>query len=181
MSSEKIVIKAENRETSKAALRDLRNAEKVPAVMYRKGGNINLAIAARDLPKSGHTWTKAVSVEVNGQAINAIMREVQVDVLTNKPRHIDFQEVASSDVILAQFPIEFIGLTKEQEKDGAFRPLMRSIQLRGPFSAFPEKITINVSSLAVDGTMHLEESDLPKGLRFRAGMRRPAIAQLIRK
>ncbi len=36
MSSEKIVIKAETRETSKSALRNLRNTQKVPGVVYRK-------------------------------------------------------------------------------------------------------------------------------------------------
>lgn len=180
MSSEKIIIKAETRETSKAALRDLRNTQKVPGVVYRKGGNMNIAIAAANLPK-GHTWTRSVSVEVDGKTINAIMREVQVDALTNKPRHIDFQEVAPSDVISATFPVEFVGLTKEQEKEGSLRPLMRTITLKGAVSAFPEKIVVDVSQLALDGTLHLEEAQLPQGLRFRAGLRRPAVAQLIRK
>ncbi len=180
MSSEKIVIKAETRETSKAKLRSLRAAEMIPAVMYRKGGNLNLAISVRNLPK-GHTWSKPLSVEVDNKTITAIMREVQVDPLTNKPRHIDLQEVDTNAVISSILPIEYVGLTKEQEKDATFRPLLRSIKLTGVVSAFPEKLTVNVSSLVVDATLHLEGSQLPTGLRLQAGTRRPAIAQLIRK
>jgi large subunit ribosomal protein L25 len=179
MSSQKIVIKAESREATKRALRDARVSEKVPGVIFRKEGNLNVAIPQRNLPK-GLTGTQILAIEVDGKSVEVIMREVQVDRLTNQPIHMDFQEVKANDTISALVRLDFVGITKEQEKDCAFRPVKRTVKFKGQVSAFPEKLSVNISQMQPDQTLHLDDSMIPNGLRLH-GRARPAIAQLVRK
>lgn len=179
MSSQKIIIKAESREANKRALRDTRATSKVPGVIFRKEGNLHVAIQQRNLPK-GLTWTQVLSIDVDGKSTDVIMREVQVDRLTNLPIHIDFQEVKTDSQISALVRLDFVGITKEQEKDCAFRPVKRALKFKGPLSAFPQAISVNISAMLPDQTLHLDDSLIPKGLRVH-GRAKPAIAQLVRK
>jgi len=174
-----MIIKAESREATKRALRDTRASSKVPGIIFRKEGNLNVAIPQRNLPK-GLTWTQILSVEVDGKSTDVIMREVQVDRLTNLPIHIDFQEIKADSQVSALVRLDFVGITKEQEKDCAFRPVKRALKFKGPLSAFPQALKVDISGMQPDETLHLEDSLIPQGLRIH-GRAKPALAQLVRK
>jgi large subunit ribosomal protein L25 len=178
--SNKITIKAETREiTSKSAMRQLRLANQVPGVIYGKSGNVNIVINAKALP-AGHTASATVALEVGGKSVDVLMREVQVDPLSGKPIHIDFQEIQATRTVTVPVRLDFVGLTKEQQKDALFRPIRRSVSLRGPIGQAPEKIQVDVSNLKVDETLHLDPALVPAGFEVREKNRKPAVAQLTR-
>jgi large subunit ribosomal protein L25 len=178
--SNKITIKAETREDiSKSATRQLRLANQVPGIVYGKSGSVSIVLNAKDLP-AAHTASATVALELGGKSIEVLMREVQIDPLSGKPIHIDFQEIQANRIVTVPVRLDFVGITKEQQKDALFRAIRRSISLRGPVGQAPDKIQVDVSSLKVDETLHLDPALVPAGFEVREKNRKPAVAQLTR-
>jgi large subunit ribosomal protein L25 len=174
-----VVIKAEPRAgSSKGSVQKLRKSGTVPAVVYGKSGVFPIQVGVKSLPK-GHTRTQLVHLEVEGAKKTVLMREVQVDPLTDLPIHIDFQEVAASDVVKTKVPLEFVGLTREQEKEGSFKILLRSLEVKGQVSALPATLKVEVGGLKVDESAHISNVTVPDGVVVRAA-RNLALASLVK-
>lgn len=179
MSTESIKIVAQARTLStKGALREMRQNGLLPATVFGKSGTKNISIPAKNLPKQ-HTRSGLVSLEVDGKATTVLMRDVQVDPLKDTPIHMDFQEVSQTEVVKAKVPLNFIGLTREQEKEGSFKVLIRSLMVKGPANKLPETLTVNVGNLKVDESAHIGDLTLPEGIKL-ASSRNLALASLVR-
>ena len=178
-----IVIKAEPRVIeSKGTLRRLRAAGEVPAVIYGKNGDKLIKINVKSLPK-GHTKADLLKIDVAGKQHIVLMREVQVNPLNDQPTHFDFHEVSESDVVKTKVPLEFVGLTREQEKEGSFKILLRSLEVKAPASKIPSTLKVNVSRLKADETAHMEDleidAEIKASLNFRA-TKNLALASLVK-
>ena len=179
MSTEKITINAEKRDlVAKGALAALRKTGLVPAVIYGKNGTTNISIPMKGLPK-GHTRAKLLEINVGGSKKTVLMREVQINPLSDAPIHIDFHEVDLADVINAKVPLEFVGLTREQEKEGSFKSLLRSLDVRAPAGKVPAVLQVQVGNLKVDETAHITDVIVPEGVQLRA-KKNLALASLVR-
>lgn len=180
MSTEKITINAELRtECSKGSTRRSRNAGVVPGIIYGKNKATAISILARDLPKM-HTRTQTVSVVVGAETKSCIMREVQTHPVTDQVLHLDFQEVSPDEVVRVRVPLEFVGLTREQEKEGFLKPLVRSLEVKGMYKNIPETIKVEVGTLKAEETALMKSLTLPAGVRTKAAPS-VALATLIRK
>ena len=178
-----ITIKATHRAstgegTSKGRLQALRKSGSVPAVVYGKKGSVSVAIDAKSLPK-GHTKAQLVHLDIEGAVKSVLMREVQVNPLSDLPVHIDFHEIDPSDVVKAHVPLEFVGLSREQEKEGSFKILLRSIEVSGVAKSLPVTLKVNVGHLKVDESAHLSDCELPADLKIKA-QKSLALASLVK-
>jgi len=179
MSTESKKIVAQSRTLStKGALREMRINGLIPATVFGKNGTKNIAIPVKNLPKQ-HTRSSLVALEVDGKAVTVLMRDVQVDPLKDTPIHMDFQEVAPTEIVKSKVPLNFIGLTREQEKEGSFKVLIRSLMVKGPANKLPETLTVNVAHLKVDESAHVGDLTLPDGINL-ASSRNLALASLVR-
>lgn len=177
--STEILIKAEPRElASKGYTNKLRKTGFIPGVIYGRNGTKNIRLAVKTLPK-GHTRAALLKVELEGATRTVLMREVQVDPLTDLPLHIDFQEVSSADVVKVRVPLEFVGLTREQEKEGSFKILLRSLEVKAPANQLPASLKVNVGALKVDESAHIANVEVPEGVKVRA-QRNLALASLVK-
>lgn len=179
MSLETIKIIAQSRSlATKGALRELRQSGLVPATVFGKSGQKNISISLKNLPKQ-HARSTLVSLEIEGNATTVLMRDVQVDPLKDTPLHMDFQEVAPSDIVKIKVPLNFVGLTREQEKEGSFKILLRSLLVKGPANKLPSALTVDVSRLKVDESAHIGDVSFPEGVKL-AAARNLALASLVR-
>lgn len=181
MSSEKIEIHVESRNTSsKGAVRKLRLNGTVPGVIYNKGSSTQINVPVAGLPK-GHTGAKIVELVLNGNKKSALMREVQVNPLTDKPMHFDFQEVSQNDKVSVSIPLRFVGLTREQEKEGTFSIRVRSLEIKSLVSKIPQFIDVDVSKLKGGESVQLFDLNLPKDLVVRTGKgKNVALASIVK-
>lgn len=174
-----IVIKAEPRALqSKGLVRKLRESGYVPGVIYGRNGTQTIQMAVKSLPKA-HTRTQLVTLEVEGATKTVIMREVQVNPLNDRPEHVDFHEIGENDVITTSVPLEFVGLTREQEKEGSFKILLRSLKVKAPASKLPASLKVNVGRLKIDESAHIADAEVPEGVRVNAH-RNLALASLVK-
>jgi large subunit ribosomal protein L25 len=120
-----------------------------------------------------------VKLSVGNAQKSVLMRDVQVDPLTDAPQHIDFQEVAPNDVVNVSVPLNYVGLTREQEKEGSFKVLLRSIEVVSQVSKIPVQIDVSVAHLKVDESAHLSDLVLPEGVKAKA-QKSLALASLVK-
>jgi large subunit ribosomal protein L25 len=179
MSTESIKIIAQARTLStRGALRTMRQSGLLPATIFGRNGTKNIAIPLKNLPKQ-HTRSALVTLDVEGKTVTALMRDVQVDPLKDTPIHMDFQEVSATEVVKTKVPLNFVGLTREQEKEGSFKVLIRSLQVKGPANKLPEGLNVDVSRLKVDESAHVGDIALPEGVQLTSS-RNLALASLVR-
>jgi len=181
MSSENIVIHVESRsKSSKGAIAQLRKTGLIPGVIYRKGTATQINVPLSNLPK-GHTRAAQVKLVLDGVEKAVLMREVQINPLTDQPIHFDFQEVLQDDVINVDVPLNYVGLTREQEKEGNFSVLVRSLRIRSAVSAIPASIEVDVSKLKGGESVQLFDIGLPQSLRVLTGKgKNVALASIVK-
>ncbi|MES2615853.1 MAG: 50S ribosomal protein L25 [Bdellovibrionota bacterium] len=181
MTLENTTIQAELREmSSKGKLKKGRSKGSIPGVIYHKGKSTPITVLESNLPKK-HTHAGVVKLVVNGAEKTVIMREVQVDTLTDKPLHFDFQEVSPEDKIRTHVPLNFVGLTREQEKEGAFNIRVRYLEIRTKLSKLPRSIDVDVSQLKAGESVQLFDLKLPKDLFIKTGKgKNVALASIVK-
>ena len=181
MMLENTTIQAELRnKSSKGEIKKGRSNGSIPAVVYHKGAATAISIATNNLPKK-HTHVTPIKLVVSGSEKLVLMREVQVDALTDKPLHIDFQEVTMDDKVRVHVPLNFVGLTREQEKEGAFNIRIRYLEIRALLSKLPSTIDVDVSKIKAGESVQLFDLNLPKHLFVKTGKgKNVALASLVK-
>lgn len=173
------IIKAELRERpSKGRTRRLRKTGWVPGVIYGGGRTLSVAVDAKTLP-AGHSGCELVALDVTGTgSVQALMREVQVDPLTQNLVHMDFQEVTPETVVTVNLPVRTVGITREQEKVGYMKTMARSIVVRGMVKDLPAVLEVDIAHLSTDQTLHARDLTIPANVQLRSRPNK-AMAQLV--
>jgi large subunit ribosomal protein L25 len=106
---EKIVLQAEPRRVGRHQLREMREANLVPAVVYGvKQEPQVVAVDAKALHKALHAaGTGLLSLQIASKApIQVLPREVQRDPVKRSFLHVDFQVVSMTEKLRLHIPIE---------------------------------------------------------------------------
>ncbi len=114
MAKEEIKLMAEPREAdgSKAAGR-LRRSGLIPAAINRIGGDTTLvkfdAHTFENILRHHTSEHFIVTIVLDGAEIPVLLKEVQHDVISGKPIHVDFVEIALDEKINVSIPIVLLG------------------------------------------------------------------------
>ena len=89
-------------------------------------------------------------------------------VINSKVMHLDFQYVSSKESINVNVPLEFINQVKNKAiKAGAMLSVNKNeVEVACLPANLPEKITVDVGSLALDQTIHQSDLVLPTGVEL---------------
>jgi large subunit ribosomal protein L25 len=128
----------------------LRNAEKIPAVLY--GGKENTHFTVNEIQfgkiiNSPNVYF--VNLDVDGSTHRAIIKDVQFHPVTDKVLHIDFLEVVEGKAITVNMPIKLTGSSKGVLNGGKLRTVTRRLKVNGLAEVLPEFITIDITNLRI--------------------------------
>jgi large subunit ribosomal protein L25 len=159
-----ITIKGSKRESvGKVATKALRNAGKVPCVLY--GGDQALHFSADELSFSKLVYTPNVytaSIELeNGDKFKAILKEIQFHPVSDKILHVDFYQLSEDKEVTMDIPIRLIGSSPGVLVGGNLRNPFRTLRVRAIPANLPDFINTDISELNIgDKTL---VSDLATG------------------
>ncbi|MCM2269125.1 MAG: 50S ribosomal protein L25 [Thermoanaerobaculia bacterium] len=167
-------IEVQRREgTGKGVSRRLRGAGIVPAVLY---GASREALAIQvprktllDLFKSGGHENRIFLLKLTGteQTRHAMVRDLQVDPLTNEISHLDFQRIAMDQKLRVHVRIELVGTPEGVKTDGGLLDFVtRELEIECMPSAIPSEIKVDVSELRVEQHLEARELTLPDGVEY---------------
>ena len=149
--------------------RRVRRAGRLPAALNR------LSRATETLQLNAHDFMMAtrgqeshqmlVVLEVEGQPVNALLREIQRDVITGEPIHIDFGEVDMTKTMRAEIMIRLVGEPEGvRTGGGVLTQMTREVLVECLPVDFVESFEVDVSGLNVGDSITV--ADLKLGDKY---------------
>jgi len=171
--AEKVVVKAERRETrGKNVSRRLRVEGKIPIVVYG-GGSQSVAAAAplKDLAAIMRTdagVNTVFSLDIEGEGINdVIFQDRQIDPVRGRMIHADLRRFAKGEKIEMTVPIHLTGHAVGLQEEGAvLSQALREIKVLCEPANTPESIDIDVSDLNAGDSIHVSDLKIPDGVEI---------------
>lgn len=154
-----ITINGSKRESvGKLATKALRNAEKVPCVLY--GGDKPIHFSAEEKAFKNLVYTPNVytaKIELDGTTYDAVLQDIQFHPVTDKILHIDFYQLFEDKEITMNIPVRLIGNSRGVMAGGSLRHNMRKLRVRALPSDLPDFIEAEITKLKIGGKLYVTE------------------------
>ena len=168
--SDTLTLPAERRERAgKGASRALRREGRIPAVIY--GGKEEptaIHIEEKELVRqlmTGHFMNSIVKIEVGGDSVRTLPKDVALHPVTDRPTHVDFLRLSRDATVEVSIPVVFVNedASPGLKKGGVLNVVRHELDLVCPATAIPAEIEIDVTGKDVGESIHISEVTLPEG------------------
>ncbi len=153
------------------ASRRLRNAGKVPGIVYGGGQPSMIELDHNALfhaLKKEAFHSSILEMELNGKTSQVLLRDYQMHAWKPIVMHIDFQRVDSTTKLHKKVPIHYVN----EENSPAVKTdkclvnhVKTDIEIECLASQLPEFVTIDLGELVKGQSLHLSELKLPAGIK----------------
>lgn len=161
-----LTLKVEKRGTVAAPA--LRRAGSIPAVVYgAHHAATSIAVASVAFEKILREAGEAtiVLLEGIGEPLPTLIHEVDLDPLTNRPRHVDFYAVTKGEKVEVAIPLVFVGESPAVEAGANLVKVMHELEVEADPMNLPHNISVDISLLAALGDkIHVSNLVLPAGV-----------------
>jgi large subunit ribosomal protein L25 len=184
--SDLLTLSAETREgVGKGASRFLRREGRVPAVIY--GNNeapTGIHIEEKLLMKAlmtGHFMNSIVMIDVGGQNVRTLPKDVQFHPVTDRPLHADFLRIGEHSEVSVEVPVRFTdeSLSPGMKRGAVLNVVRHELELVCDAALIPDDIEISLKGLDVGDSIHISAVTLPAGAKSAITDRDFTIATLV--
>jgi large subunit ribosomal protein L25 len=170
--SKQIVVGAESRkDQGKGASRRLRHAGKVPAILYGGKGepsNITLdQLKLLNIIGDERFYSSIITIKVDGQDQQAIVKDVQMHPAKNAVMHVDLQRVLADVAIRIHLPIHFLNQATcpgVKSEGGQVSHLKSDIEITCLPKDLPEALEVDMGGMHLNDTIFLKDIKVPPGV-----------------
>ena len=166
-----LTINIEKRDP-KASLSLIRKAGKMPAVFYGKKEAstpimLSYAVFEKTLKDAGESTI--LHLTGDGIDVDVLIHDVDLDPVTDKPRHADFYAIEKGKKLEIEVPIEFIGVAPAvKDLGGILVKVMHEVEISALPKDLPQKLEVDISSLvAFDSIITAKDIKLPEGVELK--------------
>ena len=155
----------------KGAARSVRREGRVPGVIYGGGeAAAPISVDFKEINKliyAGHFLTTIFELDVAGAKERVLPRDYQLDVVTDKPLHVDFLRLKAGSRVRITTPVH----VKNQElapgikKGGTVNLVLHAVELWAPADAIPDSITVDLTGMDFHDSVHLSAIQMPEGCK----------------
>src|SRR5579862_2996467 len=155
----------------KGAARAERRAGKVPGVIY--GNNqppLPISVDDRDLRQrilAGRFLTTLYDIELEGKKHRVIPRDFHLDPIRDFPLHVDFMRLGEGATIRISVPlhVQKAEASPGVKRGGTVNIVTHTIDIECSVDNIPQYIEVDVSSLEIGHSLHLDDVTLPSGVK----------------
>ncbi len=151
-----ITINGSQRESvGKAATKALRNAGKVPCVVYGGDKTIHFsadALAFNKLVYTPDVHTVVIALE-DGSKIDAILQDIQFHPVTDNILHIDFYQIFEGKEVSMVIPVRITGNSPGVRNGGVLRIVNRSLRVKALPKNLPDFLEADISEMKIGDVM----------------------------
>lgn len=169
---DKISLKLEARDVHGKKVARLRRDGIVPAVVYGSGIDpINVMAPAVIVEKVYKDAGKhhPVHLSIDGKARIAMIKDVDMDPVKRRIRHVSFHAIKQGDKVEAEIPIKLVGEGEsEAEKNGLIvLQTLETINVKALPMSLPDSLEVSIVELAKAGDrLTVADLTLPKGVEY---------------
>jgi large subunit ribosomal protein L25 len=165
------ILEANIRNTkSKGDVKSLRSKGNIPAIIY--GGSeqnekisVPKKILKSLLDKEGFL-SSIITLSVDGKSQNVLPREVEYNILSDEPTHVDFLRIVQGVKVRIEVPVQFINheTSPGLKRGGVLNIVRRKIELKCPSDKIPESIVINLDGVDIGESFKISSVKLEQGV-----------------
>jgi large subunit ribosomal protein L25 len=145
-------------ETGKKNTRALRSQGLVPGVIY--GGSQEVNFAAPVLSFKNLVYTAEfllAQINVDGKNYRCILKDVQLDKVTDQLSHLDFLELVEDKKVIATIPIHFTGIAAGVKGGGKLVTKMKTLKVKTYPRYLKEYIDVDLTNLELNQNIRVED------------------------
>ena len=145
-------------ETGKKNTRALRSQGLVPGVIY--GGSQEVNFAAPVLSFKNLVYTAEfllAQINVDGKSYRCILKDVQLDKVTDQLAHLDFLELVEDRKVIATIPIHFTGTAAGVKGGGKLVTKMKTLKVKTFPKHLKEYIDVDLTNLELNQNIRVED------------------------
>jgi large subunit ribosomal protein L25 len=173
MSSLKFELEAELRkDIGRGASRRLRQADKIPAVVYGAGEEALSVVLDHNKTMNALSheafYSHILTLKVGKSNEKVILKAMQRHPVKPRIQHIDFLRIKADQKLNMHVPLHFTGEEKAPglKEGGVFSHHMNDVEVSCLPANLPEFIEVDLSEFVLNQTLHLTELKLPKGVEL---------------
>jgi large subunit ribosomal protein L25 len=159
--------------TGKGSARKLRSGGRLPVILYGpETSPIMLSLDYKQLQKilrgkSAENIIFDLKIDSNGidQSRRVMIKELQKDPVTRDYLHVDFYEISMEKELEVDIPVYLVNTPIGVSEGGILEHIRRELKILCMPTNLVDKIEIDVSGLAIGQSLHIEDIDLPPGLK----------------
>ncbi len=141
----------------------------VPAVVYNaktESKNIMLDTSTAKQILKNATSTTILDTELDGKSFKVVVKEIDINPITEELRHISFFEIDESKDMVFSIPFEIIGISPAVKNNlGVLVEVMDSIEVRCKVNDLIPSIKVDISGLEHPGqSISVDELEIPKNI-----------------
>ena len=156
---------------SKGEVSSLRQKGDVPAIIY--GGteeNQKVSLSKKQIKyliEQENFLSNIISLNVDGQSIKVLPREVSYDTLTDDPIHIDFLRIVKGAKIIIEIPVRFINNENSPglKRGGVLNIVRRKIELKCATENVPNELVVDLEGLEIGTSIKISSISLPENVK----------------
>ncbi len=154
----------------KGAARAARRAGLVPGVIYGTGvDTVSVAIDSKTFSieyGKGGFFSRLYELDLEGEKMRVLPRDVQVHPVTDSPLHVDFLRLTADSRINVDVAVQFINDEESPgiKRGGVLNVVRHTIELNCRADSIPESITVDLTGLDIGGSVHISHIELPEGV-----------------
>ena len=145
----------------------LKEGQKVVALDDKRGIiTTDITVKAEDVRKLIYTPDIfEVDINLNGEEIKAVMKDLQFQPVKDTVLHIDFLQVYPDKPIVMEVPVQIEGHAEGVKAGGKLTLSMRKLKVKAVYTEIPERLVVNVDNLGLGksmagGDLHFEGLEL---------------------
>jgi large subunit ribosomal protein L25 len=154
----KVSLSGSKRENvGKKDAKAVRNAKRVPCVVYGTGKQTHFSVKHTDLEKI--VFNKDVfniELDINGEKISTIVQDMQQHPVTDKITHIDFLELQADKKVKVDIPVVVEGRSPGVTNGGRLQQVFRKLTVLALPADLPEVLTVDISELKIGGSIRVK-------------------------
>jgi len=153
-----ITINGSKRESvGKKVTKALRNAGKVPCVVYGGGEPLHFSAdeaAFKTLVYTPDVHTVVITLE-GGEKIDAVLQDIQFHPVSDAILHMDFYQIFDDKEISMQIPVHTKGTARGVKNGGVLRYNLRRLKVKGLPGNLPDFVEADVTSLKIGNKLYV--------------------------
>lgn len=153
-----ITINGSQRESvGKVSTKALRNAGKVPCVVY--GGDAPIHFSADELAFKNLVYTPDVHTVVvaleDGTKVECILQDIQFHPVTDRILHIDFYQIFDDKEVSMNIPVKITGNSRGVRNGGVLRIVNRKLRVKALPKDLPDFIEADITKMRIGAKMYI--------------------------
>jgi large subunit ribosomal protein L25 len=163
-----LTLPVQKRDAKSASAKALRRAGSIPAVVY--GAHYTATPIAVDAIAFGKVLREAgeatiVSLKGIGAELPTLIREVDLDPMTSRPRHVDFYAVTKGEKVEVAIPLVFVGESPAVKAGANLVKVLNEVEIEADPMSLPHDFQVDLSTLvSIDDQIRVGDLKLPAGV-----------------